>query len=90
MGLANSAVVKGFVDFLTNLLNLVNNLTNAFGSGVGSALKWGTVIATIMGGRALFKTGGLMDTLLSGMLGNTLGRQNNGMSARQARIAAFN
>lgn len=53
MGLANSTVVKGVVDVLTFLLNLVNKITDAFGSGTSSILK---ISAAVLGFVGLSKT----------------------------------
>ena len=100
MGLSNSTVVKGFVDGLTTLLNIVNNLTSAFGDGIGSILKWGVALSSIAGGKALFKSGGALDALLGSILngtgiGNALfqnqvlsGKLLNGGAAKGSQYAA--
>ena len=81
MGLTNSTIVKGFVDILTGLLNIVNKLTSAFGEGVGSVLKWVTALSGLLGLRALFSNGGLAVKGISSLLGNTpLGTMWNKMS----------
>lgn len=49
MGISNSSVIKGAVDLLTNLLNIINKVTGAFGEGAGGVLK----LATAMGGLKL-------------------------------------
>ena len=86
MGLSNSTVVKGFVDGLTTLLNIVNNLTSAFGEGVGSVLKWGVAIGGLSGAKALFKSGGALDVVLGSILNGTgIGNalfQNNVLSGK--------
>ncbi len=64
MGLTNNVVVKTFVDLLTDLLNILNQLTGALGQVGGAFAKWGLVIAGIAGGKALFKSAGF-DSLLS-------------------------
>ncbi|MBQ5474349.1 MAG: hypothetical protein IIT65_06530 [Lachnospiraceae bacterium] len=71
MGLTNNVVVKGAVDLLTDLLNVINKLTSAFGDGIGTLAKWGVVAASIFGGKALLSTGGLIDKALMGLLGGT-------------------
>ena len=70
MGITNSGVIKAAVSALTTLLNIVNKITGAFGSGVGGVLKFATALATIGGLRAAFKNGGLAEKAL-GSLGNT-------------------
>ena len=81
MGLTNSTIVKGFVDILTGLLNIVNKLTSAFGEGVGSVLKWVTALSGLLGLRALFSNGGLAVKGISSLLGNTaLGNMWNKMN----------
>ena len=74
MGLTNNNVVKGFVDLLTNLLNTINKLTDAFGESGSSIAKWGVALAGIASGAALFKDGGVIEkvlgkSFLSGLLG---------------------
>jgi hypothetical protein len=49
MGLANNSIIKGVVDLLTGLLNVVNNLTEVFGTGVGSILKWVAAFSAFAG-----------------------------------------
>lgn len=71
MGLTNNAVIKTAVDLLTGLLNVVNNLTEAFGTGVGSILKWITVISAFSGIKSLFAGGGLIDKGLMTVLNGT-------------------
>ena len=71
MGLTNNVVVKGFVDLLTNLLNVVNNLTSAFGDGAGTILKWIAAITAFAGIKGLFLNGGFIDKALMGLLQGT-------------------
>lgn len=71
MGLTNNAVIKTAVDLLTGLLNVVNSLTEAFGTGVGSILKWITVISAFGGIKSLFAGGGLIDKGLMTVLNGT-------------------
>ena len=73
MGLTNNVMVKSFVDILTNLLNIVNKLTSAFGEGTGSVLKWVAAASAIGGLRRLFVDGGLATRVIGGLLGNGLG-----------------
>lgn len=72
MGLTNNVVVKSAVDALTNLLNLVNKITSAFGNGVGSILKWVAALSAMRGVGAMFKNGGIIDKVLVNTLGNTI------------------
>ena len=71
MGLSNSVIVKGIVDALTTLLNIINKVTSAFGDGIGFILKWGVALSSIAGGKALFKSGGALDVLLGSILNDT-------------------
>ena len=73
MGLTNNIMVKTFVDALTDLLNLVNKLTSAFGDGVGSILKWVAALGTLGGLRKLFTDGGLATQLIGSLMGQGLG-----------------
>lgn len=57
MGLANSTVIKTGVDLLTNLLNIINDITGAFGDGVGGALKFAVAIGGLKLGKSLTKKG---------------------------------
>lgn len=50
MGITNSSVIKGAVDLLTDILNIINKITGAFGDGVGGVLKFGVALATLKGG----------------------------------------
>ena len=71
MGLTNNVMVKGFVDVLTNLLNIVNKLTSAFGDGAGSILKWVAAISAFSGIKAAFRGGGILDKVLGSLVNNT-------------------
>jgi hypothetical protein len=44
-GLMNSDLVKSAVDFLTNLLNAINKITQGFDGLTGSLSKIGTMVA---------------------------------------------
>jgi hypothetical protein len=66
MGIADSKIIKGFVDILTQLLNIVNKLT-----GNSGLAKLATAIAAFKGGQAIFgkifknsKTGSLIEALI--------------------------
>ena len=77
MGLANNAILKGAVDVLTTLLQVINKVTSAFGDGAGSILKWVAAISALSGVRKAFTGGGFIDkavgTFLNGtQLGKTL------------------
>ena len=84
MGLTNSTVVKLAVDGLTTLLNLVNNLTGAFGDGVGSILKWTVALASLRGLGRLVAAGGGLEKLI-GLL--TAGK---GLAGGFGSIASIN
>ena len=71
MGLTNNVMVKGCVDILTNLLNVVNKLTSAFGSGVGSILKWVAALSGLAGLRQAFSAGGIGTKVIGGIMGNS-------------------
>lgn len=72
MGLANNAVLKGVVDALTTLLQIINKVTSAFGNGVGSVLKWTAAISALSGVRKLFVGGGFVDKALGTVLNGTI------------------
>lgn len=72
MGLANNTIIKTAVDLLTGLLNIVNSLTEAFGTGVGTILKWVAVITAFAGVKQLFASGGLVEKGLTTLVGNTI------------------
>ena len=72
MGLANNAVLKGVVDALTTLLQIINKLTSAFGNGVSSVLKWTAAISALSGVRKLFVGGGFVDKALGTVLNGTI------------------
>lgn len=57
MGLANSSVIKTGVDLLTNVLNIVNEITGAFGDGVGGVLKFGVALGGLKLGKGLVNAG---------------------------------
>lgn len=54
LSLANSDVVKGFISALTELLNIINDLTAGGGAFSGSLLKIFTAVAGFKGLRAIF------------------------------------
>lgn len=59
MGIANNEVIKGTVDVLTNLLNVVNKTSDAMGNGLASSF------AKVAIGLGALKTGGnVVDRLL--------------------------
>lgn len=60
-GIANQSVIKGAVDILTTLLNLVNDLTGSLGEGGSSISK-----AVLLFG-ALKVTGGALGSILSSL-----------------------
>ena len=70
MGITNSGVIKGVVDALTTLLNIVNKLTGAFGPATSGFLKFGVAAMTIFAGKKAFSNGGIT-TKAIGALGNT-------------------
>ena len=75
MGLANNAVLKGAVDALTKLLQIVNKLTGALGSGAGSFLKWAVAIKTFGALKRSFGNGGFIDKAVTTVLkGSRIGQ----------------
>lgn len=67
MGLANSTVIKGAVDLLTNLLSTINNLTECFDGGKGiisGILKFTAALGAIKLGKTLLNGG------LTGVIGS--------------------
>ena len=72
MGLANNAVLKAAVDVLTQILQLINKITSAFGSGVGSVLKWGVAIGGLFGAKALFSSGGPVEGIIRAVTKGTV------------------
>lgn len=69
MGLANNEILKGAVDVLTGLLNVVNKLTEGLSGGNGlakSIISLMTVIGALKGGGALLNKG-------MGVIGESLG-----------------
>ena len=71
MGLTNNTLVKGMVDALTNIINLVNKLTSAFGDGLGTIMKWTVAIGGLTTLRNLFSDKGLGTKLIGSLLKNT-------------------
>ena len=71
MGLANNAIIKGAVDLLTLLLNTVNNLTGAFGNGIGTILKWVAAVSGFVGLRSAFGATGIATKAVGGLVGST-------------------
>jgi len=73
MGLTNNVIVKGAVDILTMLLNIVNKLTGVFGDAAGSVLKFVTAAMAFKGLKTLFMSGGLFENgLLKAFSGTAL------------------
>ena len=70
MGITNSSIIKGAVDALTLLLNVINKITGAFGPAISGFLKFGVAAATIAGGKKAFSNGGIA-TKAIGALGNS-------------------
>jgi len=61
MGLANSAVIKGFIDLLTGIINTINDVTDAFGDFGGAIGRVLIVFAGMKLGKAL------LTNILSGL-----------------------
>ena len=70
MGITNSGVIKGVIDALTTLLNIINKITDAFGPATSGFLKFGVAAATIFAGKKAFSSGGIAERAL-GSLGNS-------------------
>lgn len=62
LGIANSDVIKGAVDFLSDLLDVINKMTNAPGI-LGGVLKSLLAIGVFKGGKVLIGKGGLGERL---------------------------
>ena len=78
MGLANNTVVKTGVDILTTILETVNNITGAFGEGVGGVLKFGAAMASIKLGKGAVEKG-------FGFIGEALGTKESDSNDREFR-----
>ena len=87
MGLTNSVIVKTAVDLLTDLLNVINKITSAFGDGVGSILKWGAAIGGLSGLKGIFRNGGVLDKVLGGIGLTRIGAQGGNPLAQSSLIA---
>ena len=72
MGITNSEIVKGMVDALTMLLNVLNQITSAFGDGASSILKLVTAATALAGLKSLFKNGGIFDSILMNITGGNI------------------
>ena len=70
MGITNSGIIKGAVNALTLLLNVINKITGAFGPAISGFLKFGVAAGTIVAGKKAFSNGGIAEKAL-GSLGNT-------------------
>jgi hypothetical protein len=56
MGIANSSVIKGAIDLLTELLNALNNITTGTGNLSTSFMKIFSAITLFKGGKAIFNS----------------------------------
>ena len=56
MGLANNQLIKFTIDLLTQLINVVNNLTGSLGEGLGGILRIAIAIAGLKIGKSLIKS----------------------------------
>ena len=69
MGIANSDLIKGAIDFGTDFLEILNNIVNAI-SGSNGLIKSITSIGLAVGGfkiaRSVFGGGGLLSSIISG------------------------
>ena len=74
MGITNSSVIKGIVDRLTDLLNLVNKLSNAFGEGASGVVKFGMAAGSLLALRKMFADGGLFGKLFGAIGKTSIGR----------------
>lgn len=70
MGLANSEIIKGVIDFLTKVLNTINEITEALSGSNGlirSVFNALTLLAGLsLGKRVLTGTGGFIGSILTG------------------------
>ena len=88
MGITNSGVIKGVVDVLTTLLNIINKLTGAFGPAASGFLKFGVAAATIWGGKKAFSDTGIATKAIGALVGNTPLGKLMGLSGGAAEGAA--
>lgn len=68
MGIANSDMIKGFIDFGTQVLEVFNNIVEALSGGNGvikSITSLGLAIGTFKLGRGLFGKNGILGALIS-------------------------
>jgi len=68
MGIANSDMIKGFIDFGTQVLEIFNNIVEALSGGNGvikSITSLGLAIGTFKLGRGLFGKNGILGALIS-------------------------
>lgn len=70
MGITNSGIIKGAVNALTLLLNVINKITGAFGPAISGFLKFGVAAGAVVAGKKAFSNGGIA-TKAIGALGNT-------------------
>ena len=80
MGIANSDMIKGFIDFGTQVLEIFNNIVEALSGGNGvikSITSLGLAIGTFKLGRGLFGKNGILGALISkdsSKLGSNFGK----------------
>ena len=87
LGIANSDVIKGAIDFLSGLLDVVNKMTNAPGI-LGGVLKSLMAFGVFKGGKALIGKGGLGERLFdASQIAKSATRE--GQSASEAFREAF-
>lgn len=95
MGLANSDIIKGVVDVLTFLLNLLNKVTDFFGKGTSSVLKLVAAFAAFAGlAKTLPKLVGKISEVFVTALGKGGEKSGNSFADRtiasiQQRLADF-
>ena len=64
MGITNNVVIKEIVKVLTDILNFINKLTEAFGETASGILKLGVAGMTLLSLKKAFQDGGLISKLL--------------------------
>lgn len=96
MGLTNSSLIKGGIDLITTLLNVVNKLTAGFDGLSGTILKVGALVygrkvgkSVLVGVEAAMKGSNILDTVLGKNSDGIKSAKEGGETAGKAFRAAF-
>jgi len=74
MGITNNGIIKGAVDVLTWLLNVLNKIADAFGPAASGAIKFGMALGSLVALRKIFVTGDVLTKLLGGLGNSPIGK----------------